>query len=83
MKETVIKILKVHFGYKGDTDWGAIHDTPLTAKDFSFDGIQLYYFLMCLEEEFHIYFEADDFANMSFFTLDNVVDAVHNKFSLH
>lgn len=81
MKESIIKILKIQFGYKGDTDWTAIHDTPLTAKPFSFDGIQLYYFLMCLEEEFHIYFEAGDFANKGFFTLDNVVAAVQNKLS--
>ena len=53
-----------------------------TGLDVGLNAFQLYEFLMCIENEFHIYFQPQDFESMSFRNLHDVEIAVFTKLSI-
>mgnify|MGYP000858720471 CR=1 FL=1 len=76
--DTIKDILLIKFEFTGD-----IHEEtmnlPLTSYYFNFTGIQLYQLLMCIEEEFNIYFKPEDISKNSFFTLAEIQKSVELK----
>lgn len=77
--DDIKKILVDDFGYKGIFDWEKIKDVPLTSSEFGFDGISLYYFMLAIVKKMNIYFMPNEFNQLSFFTLSDVVDSITLK----
>ncbi len=52
-----------------------------TGLNIGLGGLQLYEFLMCVENEFCIYFKPQDFESVSFRNLHDIETAVYMKLS--
>ena len=55
------------------------HNVKLTSPEFGFNDIELYEFLMCIEERFSVYFEPEEIRDNGFETLDKICDLVCKK----
>lgn len=54
---------------------------PLTGKEIAFSPVEMYRFLMCVENEFHIYFTAEEIERWKMRTLSDFENAVNCKLS--
>lgn len=81
MKEVIKKLINIldhKFNVKCKTD-NEIMNSPLTGCEFALDAIQMVQFLICIENEFHIYFTPSDMEEYSFKTLTDIQKAVIEK----
>lgn len=54
-------------------------DIEFTAPEIGLDNIQLYEFLMCVEESFSVFFTPQEIREIGFNTLNNACCLVSNK----
>lgn len=80
IREKLTDILVDKFGL-GEDSLDFSEPQVSTGLQIGLNALQLYEFLMCIENEFRIYFEPQDFKSMSFRNLHDVETAVHMKLS--
>ncbi len=56
--------------------------SALTAPPFSLDAVRLYQLLMCIEEEFNIYFMPQEIVDGDFKTIWGIQNAISEKIRL-
>lgn len=79
--ETVVSILAKNTDFNGEIASDDFN-LPLTGKRFDMSGMQLYRFLMCIENTFNIFYTPDDFEKYSFRTLDEIVASIKQKLEI-
>lgn len=80
IRERLSAILVDKFGMQ-ETSLDFSEPQISTGLKISLSALQMYEFLMCIENEFHIYFQPHDFESMSFRDLHGVEEAVLSKLS--
>ena len=87
MKEALIlgrleSILCNNFTFINKTISG-LHLLPLTGREIGLTSIELYQFLLCVENEFDAFFSETDISRCSFFTLQDFCDSIMMKSRFH
>lgn len=78
INDRLIHILRTKFSM--DVTFSAeLLKAPLTAPPFSLDAVRLYTFLMCVEEEFDLYFSSSEIQNGDFNSLVGFQTAISEK----
>lgn len=75
------EILKVRFHYNNEITQDLL-DVPLTSPRLGFGAIQLYQFLMCVEEAFGIILAVDEIIQHGFGTLAQIILIVQWKLNI-
>ena len=78
INDKLICILRTKFGV-GVNFSTELLKAPLTAPPFSLDAVRLYSFLMCVEEEFDLYFSSSEIQDGDFNSLVGFQTAISEK----
>lgn len=72
----LVNILNNHFHLQIKEDK---YDRTLTGPEIALNAIEMYQFLMCVENEFNIYFDMEDIKKYGFRTLTDISQMVSKK----
>lgn len=79
--ETVYKLkcILMEKGFLACCDDNNLERSLLTGETIALDAVQMYQFLMCVEDEFSVIFSLDEINTYGFHTLEEIANAIENK----